>query len=116
MNGKLSIASNQRFRCIQCGRCCRRWHVAVSARDRARLEKLNWPASAEAPEKTFTQIKGHTYLAHTPAGECVFLDTETNLCRIHRHFGESAKPLGCRIYPFNIASTFAGEADRKSVV
>ncbi len=38
-------------------------------------------------------------LAHQPDGGCVFLD-ERGLCRIHAKFGEAAKPLACRIYPY----------------
>ncbi len=38
-------------------------------------------------------------LAHQPDGACVFLD-ERGLCRIHGKFGEPAKPLACRIYPY----------------
>jgi lysine-N-methylase len=32
---------------------------------------------------------------------CIFL-TEDNLCRIHRDLGESAKPLVCRLFPFQL--------------
>jgi lysine-N-methylase len=38
-------------------------------------------------------------LAQRADGACVFLD-ERGLCRIHAKFGEAAKPLACRIYPF----------------
>ena len=38
-------------------------------------------------------------LAHAKDGACVFLD-ERGLCRIHAKFGEEAKPLACRIFPY----------------
>ena len=38
-------------------------------------------------------------LGHQADGACVFLD-ERGLCRIHAKFGEQAKPLACRIYPY----------------
>ena len=38
-------------------------------------------------------------LGHQADGACVFLD-ENGLCRIHAKFGEQAKPLACRIYPY----------------
>ena len=38
-------------------------------------------------------------LAHRNDGACVFLN-EDGLCRIHAKFGEAAKPLACRIYPY----------------
>lgn len=110
-NRKLHIAEDLRFRCIQCGQCCRRWHVALSKKDLDRLEKLDWKGQDWAPpEKVITKIHGHPYLAHRPDGECVFLNPDTNLCRIHSQFGEKAKPLGCQVYPLNVASTFRGEA------
>jgi Fe-S-cluster containining protein len=53
---------------------------------------------------------GRTYLNHAPDGVCVFLNRQNNLCRIHADFGVDAKPLGCRLYPFQISPTFNGEA------
>lgn len=38
-------------------------------------------------------------LAHHDDGACVFLSPEGR-CRIHERFGEQAKPLACRLYPF----------------
>jgi|CXWL01.1.fsa_nt_gi lysine-N-methylase len=40
-------------------------------------------------------------------GACVFLD-EQNRCRIHAEFGEAAKPLACRIFPFSVRPTERG--------
>jgi lysine-N-methylase len=38
-------------------------------------------------------------MAHRADGACVFLDDDGK-CRIHARFGEPAKPLPCRLYPF----------------
>ncbi|MBM4076387.1 MAG: YkgJ family cysteine cluster protein [Planctomycetes bacterium] len=38
-------------------------------------------------------------LTHQEDGSCIFLD-ERGFCRIHSKFGEAAKPLACRIYPY----------------
>jgi redox-regulated HSP33 family molecular chaperone/Fe-S-cluster containining protein len=98
-----------RFSCTACGNCCRRWHVAVGPDEVARLKSLEWLEEDAVGEKITTRIKGFEYLAHEDDGACVYLDTETNLCKIHKRFGFDAKPKGCRIYPLNIATTFQGE-------
>lgn len=96
------------FSCSGCGNCCRRWHVALLPADREKLQALDWrPESPPEPMVTF--IAGHPYLAHRQDGTCVFLDSATNRCRIHQRFGFRAKPLGCRVYPFNITSTVPGQ-------
>jgi lysine-N-methylase len=47
------------------------------------------------------RLRKHYQLGKRPDGSCVFL-TEDNLCRIHRDLGESAKPLVCRLFPFQL--------------
>ncbi len=75
------------------------------------IARLPWPAG-DALHSIDKVLKhsGRTYLAHAEDHACVFLDRQTNLCRIHAQFGMEAKPLGCRLYPFQIVPTFAGEA------
>jgi len=76
-----------------------------------RVKNLAWPK--EDPlhgTPAVMKHSGRTYLAHAPDGVCVFLNRQTNLCRIHAEFGVDAKPLGCRLYPFQISPTFEGEA------
>ena len=92
---KIKIASEQHFRCVSCGNCCRRWHVAVSTRDMRRLQKLSWGSEPDIPENPFTKIRGHDYVAHKQNGDCVYLNPETDRCRIHSKFGAAAKPIGC---------------------
>jgi len=61
------------------------------------------------PAYPVVRIGGHPFLAHTREGNCIYLDPGRNLCRLQMRAGAAAKPLGCRIYPLNIASTGAGE-------
>jgi Fe-S-cluster containining protein len=98
-----------RFSCSACGNCCRRWHVAVSPSEVARLKKLEWQDEDAVSDDITTTIKNYEYLAHRDNGDCVYLNSETNLCKIHNRFGFDAKPKGCRIYPLNISTTFEGE-------
>lgn len=95
-----------RFTCSRCGDCCRRWVVALGEQEVSRLEALPWgendadlrevsPHRAEPGNET----SARRVLASNDDGACVFLGAE-NQCRIHERFGESAKPLLCRLYPF----------------
>jgi Fe-S-cluster containining protein len=76
-----------------------------------RVKNLSWPAG-DPLVGTVGVMKhsGRSYLQHAADGVCVFLNRQTNLCRIHAEFGVDAKPLGCRLYPFQISPTFDGEA------
>ena len=98
-----------KYSCTTCGKCCRDWHVFLSDEDLARLKELSWGTEIDVPAEVSIQIDGHPYLAHRDNGACIYLEEDTNLCRIHSRFGEAAKPLGCRIYPWNLVPTFAGE-------
>jgi hypothetical protein len=53
---------------------------------------------------------GKVLLARRGDGACLFLNEGNGLCRIHEQFGFEAKPLGCRVFPYQIAPTFSGEA------
>ncbi len=46
-------------------------------------------------------LRKYYQLGKRPDGSCIFL-TDDNLCRIHRDLGESAKPLVCRLFPFQL--------------
>ncbi|HWL08365.1 MAG TPA: YkgJ family cysteine cluster protein [Planctomicrobium sp.] len=96
----------QNWSCHNCGGCCRQHAVYITPEERARIESQKWsPESgipAEQPlflEERSWLSKPKTRLAHQPDGACVFLD-DNGLCRIHGKFGEAAKPLACRIYPY----------------
>jgi len=95
-----------RFTCSRCGDCCRTWHVMLGPGEMERLEALDW--SASAPELAGISPgapvpgeprSGRLALAQHEDGACIYLGSE-NQCRIHETFGEAAKPLMCRLYPF----------------
>jgi len=85
--------------------------VELFAGEPEQIERLAWPAGDPLiGVKPFSRHGGKTYLAHRPDGACVFLNQSNGLCRIHEHFGPEAKCIACRIFPFQITPTFAGEA------
>lgn len=95
----------QNWSCHNCSGCCRQHQIEVTPEERERIEKQNWTAKDDLPEgQPLFQTVGPFWdrrqaLAHRPDGGCVFLNDE-GLCRIHAKFGEAAKPLACRIYPY----------------
>ncbi len=101
----LTPQGTQRYDCTGCGDCCRgRFAVIVTAEDRARIVEQGWSADALGlTGALFTPKGGDFQLAHRADGACVFL-SEDNRCRIHARFGEAAKPLACRLYPFTFAA------------
>ncbi len=63
---------------------------------------VNWTAAdgiASDQPLIVSHGRGRYRLAHQADGACVFLN-EQGLCRIHAKFGEPAKPLACRVYPY----------------
>lgn len=106
---KIQIVGSQRYGCIRCGKCCRRFHVAISQAEIDRLSALDWGDDSCVPETFANWIGGHAYFQRTPDGGCVFLDADSGECRMHRRFGYAAKALSCRGYPLNISSTYWGE-------
>lgn len=95
----------QNWSCHNCSGCCRQHQIEITSEERARIEKQNWTTAEDIPEnQPLFQTVGPVWdrrqaLAHQPNGACVFLNEE-GLCRIHAKFGEAAKPLACRIYPY----------------
>ncbi len=105
------------FTCSRCGDCCRGWHVMLGPGEADRLSALDW--SDVAPELTGISPgapvpgeprSGRLALARSSDGACVYLGSN-NQCRIHEKFGEAAKPLLCRLYPFG----FLAVGDRVAV-
>jgi len=92
------IPEDQRFTCQCCGLLCKRLFIPVSEEERKRIERLE----GEGEEVLFLKKGENTYLARKEDGRCVFLDDE-NLCRLHKRFGEKAKPLACRVFPFTFS-------------
>ena len=96
----------QNWSCHNCGGCCRDHAVTITAEEQTRILSQKWTPANGIPENQplFVEerrglIGKEIRLAHQPDGACVFLDSH-GLCRIHARFGEAAKPLACRIYPY----------------
>lgn len=90
---------DQRWSCHSCGTCCRTLVGHLFPDEVARLDEQNWAAELGVAPYLKTTLGG--VLNKQPDGACVFLDAE-NKCRIHAKFGEKAKPIACRIFPFAV--------------
>jgi Fe-S-cluster containining protein len=108
---KLLVLEEPKFTCSTCATGCRNWHVELLTDEIDRVKNLPWPKQDPLfGVQGVMNHAGRSYLAHAPDGVCVFLNRQNNLCRIHADFGVDVKPLGCRLYPFQISPTFSGEA------
>ena len=102
---RLQLPTIQNWSCHSCGDCCRRHVVEITEAERQRIIDQGWVAGdglAEAP--LLVRDVGPFWnrrwrLGQLDDGACVFLDDQ-GLCRIHAKFGEAAKPLACRVYPY----------------
>ena len=97
----------ERWDCHGCGRCCRAVIVPLSEADLARLESQHWD---QHPDFRGVRVvvrqglgKKRYRLALSAQNQCVFL-TAQGRCRIHELHGEAAKPLLCRMFPFQLVS------------
>ncbi|MEX1232322.1 MAG: YkgJ family cysteine cluster protein [Planctomycetaceae bacterium] len=103
---RLQLPTIQNWSCHSCSGCCRQHDIEITEEEKDRIEKQNWTPADGVPASTPAIVtsrrlfgkKRHT-LGHSPDGACVFLD-DKGLCRIHAKFGEPAKPLACRLYPY----------------
>lgn len=108
---KLHVIADQRFTCASCTQCCRDWHVQLTQEDAKRIGELPWPASDPLHgAAVIEQVKGDAVIKLQPDGACSFLNADNGRCRIHEQFGYESKPVGCRLFPYQISPTFAGEA------
>ena len=108
---KLTVLQDERFTCQSCTSCCRSWYVELMPGEAERIAALAWPQ--DDPLRGVQPIVKHagkTMLGRRRDGACLFLSEANGLCRIHEQFGVASKPLGCRVFPFQIAPTFEGEA------
>jgi len=71
-----------------CGKCCYNTEMILFKEDIERITKLGYPRDF------FTMRQGNINVLRNINGHCVFLDPETNRCKIYRH-----RPIGCRLYP-----------------
>lgn len=100
----LDLPVIQNWSCHNCGGCCTQHLIEITEEERQRILSQNWSADdgvSQAPVVNMTRWprKPRWRLAHREDGGCVFLN-EQGLCRIHGKFGEAAKPLACRVYPY----------------
>ena len=103
------LSQDQRFTCSQCGRCCRRTTVPVTAGEAESYRKAGaarWFTEADGSEADdddpFEPIPDHAPLLRIRKradGACGFLSAE-GLCRIHENLGAERKPLACQMFPF----------------
>jgi len=100
---RIETPSFQNWSCHGCADCCRGHHlVAVSAEEKRRIETQGWTqADGVDPAAMIVADGDGVRLGHQSNGACVFLDP-AGRCRIHARFGEEAKPLACRLFPFAI--------------
>ncbi|MBA3315758.1 MAG: YkgJ family cysteine cluster protein [Planctomycetota bacterium] len=99
----LELPVLQRWGCQSCGECCKRHLVEITGDERDRILSQGWEHDADLKSVRTVVPLGRWSrrwrLNHTADGSCVFLRPD-GLCRIHAQFGEAAKPLACRVYPY----------------
>ena len=105
----MRFPQDQRFTCSQCGRCCRRTTVPVTAGEAESYRKAGatrWftesDGVADAARDPFEPIPGHAPLLRIRKradGACGFLSPDGR-CRIHEMMGADRKPLACQLFPF----------------
>ena len=99
-NLDLQLPTIQNWSCHNCGGCCKQHVIEITEEEKQRIEGQGWETDPATRDVSVVLTEGKTHrLAHQPDGGCVFLD-DAGLCRIHAKYGESAKPLACRIYPY----------------
>ena len=99
----LELPTIQNWSCHNCGGCCRQHAIYITDAEEQRIVGQQWVDLPDWPAEKGLFVadgpRGQKRLATRADGACVFLD-ERGLCRIHGKFGEAAKPLACRIYPY----------------
>lgn len=102
-NAPLQLPVLQNWSCQSCAGCCRQHLILITDEERQRIEGQQWNAGddQQLPDGAapLANLGGQWRLNHQADGACVFLNDD-GLCRIHAKFGEHAKPLACRVYPY----------------
>ena len=99
MPQRLVLPTIQNWSCHNCGGCCRQHAIIITREEKQRIVSQNWTPADGIPEKMFSKFGSDERLSTTADGSCIFLN-EKGLCKIHAKFGEPAKPLACRVYPY----------------
>lgn len=107
-----------KFRCTGCGNCCRDTVVCINDEDIRRIV-----GGTGKPVKEFVRFFTHSEIAMSQndplwlrlakgkvvmglrktGDRCVFLDNETNRCKIYEH-----RPVTCRDHPVNVTFSDTG--------
>ena len=121
----IQLPTIQNWTCNSCAGCCREHLIEVTPAERDRLlapggtpAAQGWTAatapggvdpvvplggpSRYVPGKWLPGRLKHAArhrLNHAAGGACVFL-RDDGLCAVHKEYGEAAKPLACRVYPY----------------
>lgn len=110
----LKIPEGISYNCQGCGRCCAGWSVGLTEEDYAKVKDIPWQdlnpelAGKELFVDRVEEFKKGLsstpyYTKARPDGSCPFLIN--NLCFIHSHLGEDAKPAGCQLFPYTFTDT-----------
>jgi Fe-S-cluster containining protein len=119
---ELRIHARARFACVACGVSCHMKKLGPLLReDVARLQALDWSGTGRDPSAFYIEEDGSPLDAGTLAERwkdpflrrendaCQFL-RDDNLCEVHARFGAAAKPLMCRMFPYQYRATPTGIA------
>lgn len=100
---RIELPTIQNWSCHGCSDCCRnQLLVVLSPEEQQRIKAQEWTPTDGVDSAAMLVTEGKSVrLGHQTNGACIFLDP-SNRCRIHAKFGEAAKPLACRLYPFAI--------------
>lgn len=107
---QVEVRQDLRYECRMCGACCSgRFRVELEKKDEERLRALDLKGqfgvhADDVMESDYVagdspESEPRRFLRFVE-GRCIFLD-KNQRCALHRVFGREAKPLGCRLFPFN---------------
>ena len=117
---QFAIMPEARFSCVACGTSCRSLQLGpLLPADVDRLLALDWPErdpkqyfvdqSDEPLDAKPALAEGRDVFLRRSSAGCHFLRAD-NLCDVHARFGADAKPLMCRIFPYQYRATPRGIA------
>ncbi|CAI1494223.1 conserved protein of unknown function (plasmid) [Thermococcus nautili] len=84
-------------KCTACGKCCYNKDIYLTLDEFERIKEktgLKPREFATLKQNPFVPSIYMIRLKNKPSGACIFLDEETNKCKIH-----DIKPLQCKTYP-----------------
>jgi len=88
-----------RFRCTQCGDCCRGWDVPLAEGEADAFERLAAGLVPEARLRGAVGRGGALDVLAARGGSCAVL-ADDQRCLIHAAHGGDQKPRACQIFPF----------------